>query len=89
MILVGDFFHVSNNTTFVSGIKRTNFNFEFPCKFDLLVDGKSVQKIHAEARVLDNNYFIDDLFEKITVSVEGHLSKELIANKVDVCLKIG
>lgn len=88
MILVGDFFHISNNTTLVSGIKRSNFNFEFPCIFDLFVDGEFVQNIKVEGMVLDNNYYIDKAFDKITLWAYGHLDKRLIEGKTDAYLKM-
>ncbi len=87
MILVGDFFHISNNTTYIIGIKKCNFNFEFPCVFDLFVEGKFVQKIVAEGFVLNNNSYLDEVFEKITIWVNGHLDKQLIADKFDTYLK--
>lgn len=88
MILIGDFFHIANNTTFISGVKRNGFDIEFPCVFDLFVNGKFIQKVQAGGMVLNNNYYIDEYFDKITISVKGHLEKEIILNKVDAYLKI-
>lgn len=88
MIFISDFFHISNDTTYISGIKRTHFNFEFPCAFNLFTEGTLIGKITVEGIVLNNNYYIDEAFEKITVWVKGHLDKDLIAGKTDACLKL-
>lgn len=87
MILVADIFHISNGTSYLTGIKRVNFNFDFPSYFDLYVDGNVVERLRVEGLVLANNSNIDEYFEKITFWVYGHVQKSLIHEKKDVCLK--
>lgn len=68
MILLADIFHISNGTSFLVGVKRTNCNFDFPCYFDLYVQGLILKRIRAEGLVLDNNLPIDEYFEKELIS---------------------
>lgn len=87
MIFLAQIFHISNGTSYLAGIKRHNFDFEFPCSFNLYANGVFVRTLRIEGLILNNNYTVDEYFDKITVWMDGHLEKDLVNDKIDAYLK--
>jgi|GEM_PF-4544074 len=95
MILIDQFFHMSNGTTYVAGVKRKGFHFPNQCYFDLYAGSEFIDRIKVESVVMAHSRPPFDPgehvpawkpYELITVWVEGHLDKKMIEGKTNTYL---
>ena len=77
---------MQNDTTVLTGITRSNFEFECPAIFNLFIDGSFIAEIAVKGISIPKDHLVDDDFEKISVWINGHLDKKQFEGKVDAHL---